>query len=366
MTELDANARAFLALVRVGLWEDSSAPDSSPIDWPAVYRLAGEQALLGLVLQGIERSGVRPPKELLLQWIGDVQRIERHNSDMNEYVGRLMEQLRGVGVSAVLVKGQGIAQCYEKPLWRSAGDIDLLLRDREYDKAKAFLIPLAVKVEQEFATIKHLGMSMPEGFEVELHGNLHSRLSRRVDRCIDAAQKDVLVDGNVRHWQNGATQVLLPAPDDDVIFLFSHILNHFFIGGIGLRQICDWCRFLWTCRDVLDRDLLARRISQMGLESEWKAFAALAVDRLGMPVEAMPLYSSESRWSRKADQILDFVLETGNFGHNRAHLGAFLRSALRKMSDFARHVRIFPLDSVRFFFHFFGDGVRNKVAAIGR
>ena len=364
--KLDANAQAFLALVRAGLWGDSPVLDSSLINWPAVYRLAGEQALLGLVLQGIERSGVRPPKELLLQWISDVQRIERHNSDMNEYVGRLMEQLRGVGVSAVLVKGQGIAQCYEKPLWRSAGDIDLLLREGEYDKANAFLIPLAVKVEQEFATIKHLGMSMPEGFEVELHGNLHSRLSRRVDRCIDAAQKDVLVDGNVRHWQNGATQVLLPAPDDDVLFLFTHIVRHFFIGGIGLRQICDWCRFLWTYRAALDRDLLARRVSQMGLESEWRAFAALAVDRLGMPVEAMPFYSSEARWSRKADRILDFVLETGNFGHNRAHLGAFLLSALRKMSDFARHVRIFPLDSVRFFFHFFGDGVRNKVAAIGR
>lgn len=359
-------SQAFFALLRAGHWENSSVPESSNIDWSAVYRLAGEQALLGLVLQGIERSGVRPPKELLLQWISDVQRIERHNVAMNEYVGRLMEQLRGVGISAVLVKGQGIAQCYEKPLWRSAGDIDLLLREEEYDRAKAFLVPLAVKVEQEFATIKHLGMTMPEGFEVELHGNLHSRLSRRVDRCIDAAQKDVLVDGNVRHWQDGETLVLLPAPDDDVIFLFSHILQHFFIGGIGLRQICDWCRFLWTYRDVLDRELLARRVSQMGLESEWRAFAALAVGRLGMPVEAMPLYSSEARWSRIADQILDFVLETGNFGHNRAHLGAFLFSALRKMSDFARHVRIFPLDSVRFFFHFFGDGVRNKVAAIGR
>ena len=44
----------------------------------------------------------------------------------------------------------------------------------------------------------------------------------------------------------------------------------------------------------------------------------------------------------------------------------FSLPALRKMSDFVRHVRIFPLDSVRFFFHFFGDGVRNKVAAIGR
>ena len=34
----------------------------------------------------------------------------------------------------------------------------------------------------------------------------------------------------------------------------------------------------------------------MGLMSEWKAFAAVAVDWLGMPVEAIPLYSSNRKW----------------------------------------------------------------------
>jgi len=29
------------------------------------------------------------------------------------------------------------------------------------------------------------------------------------------------------------------------------------------------------------------------------------------------LYASDRKWSRKASRILSFVLETGNFGHNR-------------------------------------------------
>ena len=40
----------------------------------------------------------------------------------------------------------------------------------------------------------------------------------------------------------------------------------------------------------------------MGLMSEWLAFAALGVDHLGMPVEAMPMYSGEKRWKRKAEE----------------------------------------------------------------
>lgn len=34
----------------------------------------------------------------------------------------------------------------------------------------------------------------------------------------------------------------------------------------------------------------------MGALGEWRAFAALAVEYLGMPVEAMPLYSPSARW----------------------------------------------------------------------
>ena len=63
--------------------------------------------------------------------------------------------------------------------------------------------------------------------------------------------------------------------------------------------------------------LLKRRLTKMGLMREWKAFAALSADYIGMQVEALPLYASDRKWSRKASRILSFVLETGNFGHNR-------------------------------------------------
>ena len=48
-----------------------------------------------------------------------------------------------------------------------------------------------------------------------------------------------------------------------------------------------------------------------------KAFAAYAVGWLGMPEDAMPLYSASPRWKRKAEKINRFILEVGNFGHNQ-------------------------------------------------
>ena len=159
---------------------------------------------------------------------------------------------------------------------------------------------------------------------------------------------------------NGGTQVFLPAPDEDVIFVFTHILHHFFFEGIGLRQICDWCRLLWTYKDSLNHSLLESRIRKMGLISEWKAFAAFAVKWLGMPVEAMPLFEDDDAHNvnldKKADKICKFVLEVGNFGHKqrRDYKGmGYLRrkfvSVWGRLSDMLRHFQLFPKDSIVFF-----------------
>ena len=358
---LDNNQQAFFELTRAGLWEnEAQLLQYGKVDYDEVFRIADEQSVIGLVTAGIEHvQDVKIPQEIVLQFIGISLQLEQQNKALNDFIVWLIETLRKEDVYTLLVKGQGIAQCYEKPLWRASGDVDLLLSEDNYQRAKKVLIPLADNVEQEYKTFKHIGITLKGDYVVELHGTLHSRLSKRIDRVIDGAQNDVFCGGNVRSWNNNGTSVFLPSPDNDVIFVFTHILHHFFIEGIGLRQICDWCRLLWTYRDSLDRGLLEKRIQKMGLITEWKAFAAFAVEYLGMPVSAMPLFNENEcrKLHRKADHILQFVLESGNFGHNREAANGKFCSAWYKMKDFARHSRIFPLDSIKFFWHFLWNGV---------
>ena len=361
---LDYNQKTFFELLKAGLWGGGN-PDiriDGTTDWNYIYRLAQEQSVQGIVLSGLEElraNGIElsVPKVLLLQWIGEVQVIEQRNKEMNVFVAELIEKLRKEDIYAILVKGQGIAQCYEKPLWRTSGDIDLLLSESNYERAKDVLLPLATDIEQEFTHFKHLGITI-KGWVVELHGTLHSRLSRRVDGMIDKMQGNVFFGGNVRSWDNNGTQVFIPAPNEDVIFVFTHILHHFYIEGVGLRQICDWCRLLWTYRESLNYGLLESRIREAGLMSEWKAFYNLASRYLGMPDLDGNLMVCDSQFDKKADRIMDFVMETGNFGHNRHNADGKLGSLWQKTKDFARHAQVFPLDSIKFYFHFVWDGIK--------
>lgn len=375
--QLDNNQETFFELVRAGLWEkEARLSQFGNIDYAAVLQLAEEQSVVGLVTAGLEQVvDVKVPQEWLLQFIGETLQIEQQNKEMNAFVAKLIEKLRKEDVYAILVKGQGIAQCYERPLWRASGDVDLLLSSDNYEKARTVLVPQAVDVESEYKSFKHLGMTMSGGFVVELHGTMHSRLANRVDRVIDEAQRDVFFAGNVRsedfkRSSGSNVQVFLPAPDNDVIFVFTHILHHYFIDGIGLRQICDWCRLLWTCRDSLNHRLLEKRLKEAGLMSEWRAFAALAVQYLGMPVEVMPLYPCDVREVRKfkkfkgkTDRIMYFVLESGNFGHNqkRSFSDSYVLkktlSLWRKFKNFYRHFKVFPFDSIKFFCGFVMSGL---------
>lgn len=369
MKSLNNNQQAFFELLRAGLWnEEARLSKFGTINLKEICRIAEEQSVVGLVAAGLEHvTDVKLPKEEVLLVVGQTLQLEQRNKAMNAFVAELIGRLKDAGINALLVKGQGIAQCYEKPLWRACGDVDLLLNADDYEKAKKLLMPLATEVETEYTHFKHVGMTIPDafgtsdkgradGWVVELHGTLHSRLSKRVDSQIDAVQEDTFDHGNVRSWENGGVTVLLPAVDNDVFFVFTHILHHFFFEGIGLRQICDWCRLLWTYRDAIDVNGLAFRLDAMGIMSEWKAFAAYAVEYLGMPAEAMPLYSGDAKWSRKAVRINAFVLEVGNFGHKQrrdydgmSYLKRKFVSFWGRLSDMLRHFRIFPLDSIRFF-----------------
>lgn len=367
MKNTDKRIDAFFALLRAGLWEQGvQILPYEPLDFDALYKLADEQSVVGLIAAGLEHVEDRKvTKPEAVAFLKKVFSLEGRNQGINRFISELYAKLREARIYTVLVKGQGVGQCYARPQWRSVGDVDLLLDSENYDKAKVFLAPMASFVDKENPKDKHQGMTI-DTFTVELHGTLHGNISRHADAIVDRVQEDTLSLGSVRLWKNGDTEVFLPSPDNDVILVFSHIIQHFLRGGIGLRQICDWCRLLWTFRDSIDSGLLKTRIQAMRLMTEWKAFAAFAVEYLGLPVDVMPLYDDSSHWKKKARRIRAFILRVGNFGHNRDS-GIYKKypyvvfkaiSLGRHVGDFLEHLFIFPLDSLRVFGNMITGGVK--------
>lgn len=346
---------AFFALLRAGLWEQSCKLASyEPIDFKDVYKIAEEQSVVGLIAAGLDHVvDVVVPKDDALTFIGAALQLEQRNLSMNSFLAELVTKMREEDLYALLVKGQGIAQCYERPLWRASGDIDFLFSKNDYQRAVSFLSSLASSVDDEITYKCHKAMVI-DSWDIDLHGSMRTGLWGCIDKTIDNAQKAVFYEGKVKSWMNGNIQIFIPGIDEDLVIVFSHILQHFYKEGVGLRQVCDCCRLLWINKDRIDSRLLESRLKEMHVMSEWKSFAAYMVNRLGIPDVAIPCYSPEKKWRRKAQSIYSFILQSGNFGHNTiktyTNVPVFIRkfcTARDIVCNSLLHFGTFPINSVR-------------------
>ena len=369
-----SNSDAFFALVRAGLWEEEvQLSRFNHLDFKEIYRQGKEQSVMGLVAAGVDHtSDIKIPQEAVMQFVKSAVKLECRNKEMNQFVRVLIEKLNKQGIETLLIKGQGLAQCYERPLWRAAGDVDLFLYDANYEKAKAFLAGIASSMEREGKYTKHIGMSIGP-WKVELHGYMRANVTAKMDRVIDAVQKETFDNHRFRIWKNNGVDILLPEVNDDVFYVFTHFLHHFYRGGVRLKQVCDWCRLLAVYNEQIDRQLLLSRLNKASILPEWRLLGQFAVKYLGMPEQHMPFYEAPSKKDlKKVEYIKRFILKAGDFGLNREHvygkhypfLIRKLISLWRKGIDTFHHFSIFPVNSFRFFFHFFSVGLKSAAKGV--
>lgn len=356
MEKMDNTKKGLLALVQAGLWEKEDQLFSlEDVDYLRILELAELQGVVGLVAAGIEHvSDVKVPQACVLQFIGSTLQIEQRNEAMTKFTVEAVEKMRATGLNPLLVKGQGVGQCYERPLWRSSGDIDFFFSWEDYPKAVELFTSWSGNVVQNSRYTRSFGVVKEQWF-IEVHGTLRSTLSSRQVREIDAVQKDTFDNRKFRVWKNGDVDIYLPEANNDLFFVFTHFVRHFYKEGMNLRQLCDWCRLLWVYRSEIDGRLLEERLHRAGLLEEWKAFAAVAVGYLGMPVEAMPLFdeSDNEKLKRKAERIMCIIL-AGSTGST--------------VKDTWRIAKVFPWHTIQFspsiFFHLNWLKVKERVFSV--
>lgn len=419
----DNTVRLFFKLLRFGLWgssedvseaerkSESIVPEGGEIkalnltedlDWKQLYRLACEQTVAGYVAVGLEQYvaemkqnqsdridndvsdnnveevsfGSHKPKmknekinasrptapENVIQAFKKIKfSIGLSNYRMNNFLANLIKELEEVGIEPLLLKGQGVAQNYLYPEVRQAGDIDLLLHGEDYEKAKMFLTPKADNLEIEENRRKHLGMHIGY-FEVELHGTIHCNFGNKINTYLDKKQDELFIKKNFRYWCYKDVEISMPSADFDALFIFTHFLNHFYFGGLGLRQICDWIMFLHKSVQHIDSAELENDIKKLGVLREWQTFGCFAVKYLGMPEEEMPMYNN--KYTKKADKIRDFLIASGNFGKNRGYrdyskdcyIIRKAKSLFIKGGYIINFLPVFPGNTIRFFFTFLSTG----------
>ena len=356
----------FFALLRSGLWNE--VPErglfAEGADWEALYRLAAAQTVTPLVTDGINRL----PGELLPAepermdpFLGEMMSTANRNRVLDAFVPKLFRALEGIPV--VLVKGQSLAQDYPDPERRQPGDIDLLLLPESYEAAKAVLLPKATTVLDEEKEIWHQGMRC-RSIEVEIHGSISTLMSRKLDRQLAALLEEQFDGRPFPTMSIGGADIPVPDADFNALYVFVHFLQHYWSGGVGLRQLVDWMTFVSVHKRDIHPVILEKRLEALGLLNIWKVFTGFVQEYLGCPAEKLPL--AEAPDAGKNARIWKYIRHRGNFGKNVDRTRKEESYLVRKVHSFwrlvvadrLRHFAVFPKESVRFFLGAFGYGLQ--------
>ena len=313
---MNKDQKQFFALLRSGLWNtpvDKTLFYGST-DWDAVFKHATHQTVLGLIADGVNTlpTNIQPSKELLCKMRGKILSSIRTHALLNKVLAEVVTSLQEQGFCPILLKGQGMAMNYPEPTRRQCGDIDLYIGKQDYERARAFVIEHYGGDENATESHKHYHFTY-EGVVIELH-----RIAERLPipwqntRFQDWSEQH-LHKSNLRSVQLGSTEIKLPPIDFDAIYIFNHVWHHFSAGGgIGLRQLCDWVRYLHKYHHEINLVELEHHLKAFGLWRAWRIFGHIAVNVLGLSRTKFPFYTP--KYTFHGCNILDMIEEDGNFG----------------------------------------------------
>lgn len=296
--------------MRSALW---GTPATLPMDLDGVRKTAGTQRTRPMIISALFSAGWQcdspQPMEL-------VHKTAATHIQLNRCIAKVVSALRDGGVEPVLLKGQGVARNYLQPLLRECGDIDLYVGPDQYERACGIINGMANgdEIAQARSSTLHYEIFLGKML-IELHRVSDKMHGKKADEFYQALADDGLSNNLAPVDIDGVT-VNTPSDNFNAFYIFCHMQRHFLLGGIGLRQMCDWIRFLHTRAGKIDDAYLERALDTLQLRSVWKMFASIAVDYLGLPANEMPLYQPGLK--EDASDVLGTILMEGNFGHFRS------------------------------------------------
>ena len=302
-----------LALIRSALWGTLPEGLSKDVDWTKIARIAKQQTLVGLMADGIAKlpAESRPDEKMMQRLQAYLVRNLQAHMLISSRLADTLDILRSAGIEPVLFKGHGLALNYPDPMSRQCGDIDLYIPRAHYDKAVEVCMGHFGKGMHDAESVKHYHLEN-KGVSVELHRIAETLPGLCANRRYQKWTLMNLENSELRKVDIDGVTVSLPPHGFNAIYVMNHAWHHFVVGGIGLRQICDWTVYLHCFHSQLDHARLEADLKSFGLLKVWHMFAWVAVNKLGLPSEECPLYCG--KYAEDAERMLDIIWGDGNFG----------------------------------------------------
>lgn len=334
------NEKILFALLRLGVGTSSDVREENISDllfyseeeWKRLEEISVSQGVSGVALDGIKvvmdelgsdcftrNVSADRWKQFILQWIGRVmQGYEAGNMQQMVVVDEIQRRWAKSGIQMMLIKGLATGVFYPDPKHRCPGDIDCFLFD-DYAKGNEVARAWADNVDEGW--YKHSVIAYG-GQTIENHQYFvltrEGRKSKQLNRVLCGTLR------NVQFELLSGTEVLLPPPMFNALFLTYHAQSHFLEEGLRLKQLLDWAMFLKRDADKVDWPEFYSICERYHLRRFADVATDIAVNYLGITLDNLQIvtkspYTEKVLYSTLHDN--DYVFNSGKSGWaNRWHI----------------------------------------------
>ncbi|MBQ6717191.1 MAG: nucleotidyltransferase family protein [Clostridia bacterium] len=308
---MNENHNVMLSLIKASLFQKPlELPDT--VNWQAVFHEMKAHTISALAVEAV--CGIEGLDESVKAlWVNHAQK------NLHRYYRILHEQqvairiLENAGLHPAVLKGASAARYYPNPVYRAMGDVDLFLPGERAIQAVSIL-------KDHGYQGKHENIQNPRHRTVEKNSvifELHASFSMLADEEKAQALDCMLHEGLKALRFHEISGYPFPCFSDLLygLICLDHI-NHHMLSGIGLRQILDWTVYVdKVLDDAFWTNEFQPLVQKFGYEKFAKVLTRTGQLYFGLQTEGRSWCSQVDR--ADCDQLLAFVLESGNFGRKQ-------------------------------------------------
>lgn len=297
----------------------SNTTISLPTDWQPLFEEMKQQTVAALPYN-ILPAEAKQWRAYCMKKTGQAIRV-LHAQD------QLIKLLEFHNIPCVIIKGAAAAMYYPHPTLRSMGDVDLLVKRCDLDRAAKLLEENGYSLVHDKEQEKYHYGYKKDKISFELHWRI-PLISEDDEKRLSFFEEGI--DNRVWHEIEGYKYPVLPTLLNGLVLVF-HINQHL-RSGLGLRQIIDWMMYVHKLTSEEWEELIPL-LKQNGVDKLARTVTVLCQRYLGLP------QIIEDDALLPVDELLAYILEKGNFGHKAGvdgNVAAFALSSTGKGRFFKR------------------------------
>ena len=265
------------------------------VDYAEIKRIAVNHACLPLVYDGAVKAGLVPPES----WEQHAIFVAANNYKNLTVQAEILAKLAENHIRHAVLKGISVSRYYPEPLYRPLGDIDILVEEKDYERAITLISGSADRKEEHYGHEFHYCF-LYKGIHVEIHRQVTEFASDTQGKKLCEHFSHAL--DNLEEGQYDTFRFPALSPAFQIVSLLVHTQRHFIFHKSTLRMLCDFAVFAQSIEEKVWCSSVLPVLTDMGLLPFAETLCRVAEKYLGITL-------SFSVGRKITEELVDSLLE---------------------------------------------------------